>query len=120
MSLCDQTVEELGESLTGFDEIAIKKAFGMPFASLAPNENGQGGDVYQFLRAMVFVHRRREGDNDVTAYNTAQAMTTGEINGYFAEESAESGKDDSTPEETPMSSPPGASSPDSPQSPTSS
>lgn len=120
MSQCDQTVEELADSLTGFDEIAIKKAFGAPFAVLAPNEKGQGGDVFQFLRALVFVHRRRDGESDVTAYNSAQGMTTGEVNGYFADESAESGKDDSTTDETPMSSPPGASSPDSQQPPTSS
>jgi len=119
MSACDQTVEELSDSLTGFDEIAIKKAFGVPFAALAPNEKGQGGDVFQFLRTLVFVHRRREGDTDVTAYNAAQGMTTGEVNAYFADESAESGKDDSTTGETPMSSPPGASSPDSQQPPTS-
>lgn len=117
MSDCDQTVEELADSLTGFDEISIKKAFGVPFSALAPNEKGEGGDVFQFLRALVFTHRRREGDNDVTAFNTAQAMTTGEVNGYFAEESPESGKDSSTPAETPTSSPPGASSPDNPPTP---
>lgn len=113
----DQTVEEIADSLTGFDEIAIKKAFGVPFSSLAPDPKGQGGDVFQFLRALAFTHRRREGDNDVTAYNTAQGLTTAEVNGYFAEESAESGKDDSKPEETPTSLPPGASSQDSPQLP---
>lgn len=117
---CDQTVQDLADSLTGFDEIAIKKAFGVPFSTLAPNEKGEGGDAFQFLRSLVFVHRRREGDNDVTAYNTAQGMTTHEVNGYFAEESAESGKDDSSPDETPTSSQPGVSSPDSLQPPTSS
>lgn len=116
---CDQTVEELADSLTGFDEIAIKKAFGAPFASLAPNEKGQGGDVFQFLRSLVFVHRRREGETDVTAYNSAQAMTTSEVNGYFAEDSAESGKDSSAPETTPTSSQPGASTTDNPPTPTS-
>lgn len=110
----DQTVEELANSLTGFDEIAIKKAFGATFASLSPNEKGEGGDVFQFLRALVFVHRKREGDNDITAFNAAQALTTTEATSYFADESAESGKDSSTPEETPTSSPPGVSSPDSP------
>jgi hypothetical protein len=109
----DQTVEELADSLTGFDEIAIRKAFGATFASLSPNEKGEGGDVFQFLRALVFVHRKREGDNDITAFNAAQGLTTGEVNSYFAEESAESGKDDSTPEVRPTSSQPGASTPDS-------
>ena len=115
----DQTVQELSDSLTGFDEIAIKKAFGVPFAALAPNEKGEGGDVFQFLRSLVFIHARREGANDVTAYNAAQGLTTAEVNGYFAEESAESGKDGSAPEVTPTSSQPGASSPDSPTPPTS-
>lgn len=116
---CDQTVEELADSLTGFDEIAIKKAFGVPFSALAPNEQGLGGDVFQFLRSLIFVHRRREGENDVTAYNTAQSLKTGEVNAYFAEESAESGKDSSAPETTPTTSQPGASTSDSQPSPTS-
>jgi hypothetical protein len=111
---CNQTVEELADSVTGFDEIAIKKAFGANFASLSPNEKGEGGDVFQFLRTLVFVHRRREADNDITAYNTAQGLTTSEVNAYFAAESPESGKGDSTPAQTPMSLPPGVSSPDSP------
>jgi hypothetical protein len=111
----DQTVEELADSLTGFDEIAIKKAFGVPFSALAPNEKGEGGDVFQFLRSLVFVHRRREGENDVTAYNAAQNLTTSEVNTYFAEESVESGKDSSPSEQTPTSSPLGVSTPDSPQ-----
>ena len=120
MPQCDQTVEEIADSLTGFDEIAIKKAFGVPFSALAPNEKGEGGDVFQFLRALAFTHRRREGDSDITAWNTAQGMSTSEVNGFFAEESAESGKDNSPSEQTPMSSPLGASSPDSPDLPTSS
>ena len=113
----DQTAEELADSITGFDEIAIKKAFGVAFAALAPNEKGEGGDVLQFLRALVFVHRRREGDNDITAYNTAQGLTMSEINGFFPEESAESGKDNSALETTPTTSQPGASTPDSPPPP---
>lgn len=109
----DKTVEELANSLTGFDEIAIKKAFGVPFAILAPNEKGEGGDALQFLRSLIFVNQRREGDNDITAYNTAQGMTMGEVNDYFSETSAESGKDNSTTGEPPMPSPPGVSTPDS-------
>ena len=120
MTHSDQTVEETADSLTGFDEIAIKKAFGVTFAALAPNEKGEGGDALQFLRALVYTHRRREGDNDITAYNTAQGITMSEVNGYFAEESAESGKDDSATELTPTSSQLGVSTPDSPQPPTSS
>ncbi len=119
MPQCDQTVEEIADSLSGFDEIAIKKAFGVPFSALAPDENGKGGDVFQFLRSLAFTHRRREGDNDITAYNAAQTLTTAEVNGYFAEESGESGKDNSELEQTPTSSQPGAPSPDSPPPPTS-
>lgn len=114
---CDQTPEELADSITGFDEIAIKKAFGAAFATMGAPETG---DPFQFLRSLIFVHCRREGSNDITAYNTAQGLTTAEVNDYFAETSAESGKDNSTPEETPTSSPPGASSPNSPQPPGSS
>jgi hypothetical protein len=105
---CDQTVEEIADSITGFDEIAIKKAFGVPFAMMGAPETG---DPFQFLRSLVFVQRRREGDNDITAYNTAQGLTAGEVNAFFAEDSAESGKDSTQPEQTPTISPPGVSTP---------
>jgi hypothetical protein len=111
---CDQTVEELSDSITGFDEIAIKKAFGTPFAMMGAPETG---DPFQFLRSLVFVQRRREGDNDITAYHAAQGLTSAAVNAFFAEDSAESGKDNSEPEQTPTSSQPGASTPDSQQLP---
>jgi hypothetical protein len=118
-AVVDETADDFFETLNGFDEIAIKKAFGVPVAELSPDAKGQGGDVFQFLRALIFVHRRREGENDITAYNAAQNLRTAELNDYFADESAESGKDNSAPETPPKTSPPGASTPNSPPSPTS-
>lgn len=95
---CEQSADEFADTLTGFDEIAIKKAFGIPFSSLAPDEKGSRGDAFQFLRCLIFVHRRRQGDNDITAYNAAQNLVMGDVVHYFADEDEESGKDNSTPE----------------------
>lgn len=103
MSTSELTVEETAESLNGFDEQAIKKTFGAPVGKLGAE------DPTQFMRALVFVCRRRDGEDDMTAYNAAQTMSMGEVNGYFAEESVESGKDAGTPSETPTTSPLGAS-----------
>lgn len=98
-----QTVEEVAESLNGFDEQAIKKAFDVPVGKLGAE------DPTQFLRALIFTCRRRDGENDVVAYNAAQEMPMSEVNAYFAEESVESGKDAGTPSEMPTTSPLGAS-----------
>jgi len=89
-----QTTEEIAGSLTGFDEIAIEKAFGAP-----PNELGQ----LRTVRSLIFTHRRREGDNDIQAYNAAMELPITEVGDYFAQESAESGKDNSAPENEPTS-----------------
>lgn len=79
MSATDMTGEEMFESFTGYDEIAVAKAFGLEVGSLA-NEKPT-----MFLRCMVFVHLRRQGKTDVEAKDVVMNMSLKECNGYFAE-----------------------------------
>lgn len=98
MSTVEQTAEEIFDSVTGFDEIAITQAFGCPVVKLAQE------DASMFGRAMVFIAKRREGASDDDARAAALAMTTKEFTEYFAEDSpGESGKDE-PPEEPPATS----------------
>lgn len=69
---------EFGDTLTGFDEVAIGKAFGANLDTLA----AQGG--LTGVRALIFVHRRREGDDDKTAKAFAMDSTRAEVAAYFA------------------------------------
>jgi hypothetical protein len=55
MTECSMTAEEVFDSLTGFDEIAIAQQFRHTVADLAQN------DVSMFARALVFVAKRRDG-----------------------------------------------------------
>lgn len=69
---------EFGDSLDGFEEQAIGKAFGASIDDLG----AQGGMIG--VRALVFAHRRREGDKDREAKDYALTLTRGEVTAYFA------------------------------------
>jgi hypothetical protein len=99
MSECSLTAEEVFDSLTGFDEIAIAQQFGHTVADLAQN------DVSMFARALVFVAKRRDGLTDDEAKTAAFTMSLKETNSFFAEVAAEeeSGKDE-PPAESPATS----------------
>ena len=94
MAETDKTAEEVLDSLTGFDEMAIKQHFGAPISDLATDQS-------MLARALVFVLRRRDGNSDDDARNQVLAMSLKEILGFFSEESAESGKDEPSPEMKP-------------------
>lgn len=89
MSQTDLTVEGASESLTGFDEIAITHHFGHTIADLAQT------NASMFVRALVFIIKRREGATDEDARNAAMGMTLKDSTGFFAESSEEeAGKDE--------------------------
>lgn len=71
---------EVTASLNGFDEIAISKAFGADIMDL------QQAKPMSFLRALVFVLKRREGMKDGEAKNAALTLTIREVNDTFADE----------------------------------
>jgi len=111
MSTTEVTVNEMIDSLTGYDEIAIAKAFDAEWTVLAEAK------PITFARALVFVDRRRGGLDDKKAKVAALEMTVGQVNSYFAEDDepmpedpvTPAGKDDTPPAALPASSPPSAS-----------
>lgn len=82
------SADEFMETLTGFDEIAIEKAWGKDVMALAQ------GSPTTLLRALVFVERRRDGLNDHEAKDAVLGMTLREVNERFVDD-----EDEPMPEE---------------------
>jgi hypothetical protein len=70
------TASEFLDSLTGFDELAIAKAFGKPIEDM-------GGGVSMGGRALVFVVKRRDGMKDAAAYEYAMNLPGSKIDDHF-------------------------------------
>lgn len=94
------TAEEMAESLTGFDEIAIEKHFDIDIYM----DSEQKG--VKALRALVFVDLTRQGLTAPDAKQKAMEMSLRDANTYFAEApdepmpeepTSEPGKDESVP-----------------------
>lgn len=73
------TADEMIESLTGFEEIAIAKAFGGEVFDLAQTKQTT------FLRALVFVQAKREGMKDSDAKQYALGLTLKDVNARFSD-----------------------------------
>jgi len=67
--------EQVAGSCTGFDEIAIERAFGRELTDL--------GESTRALRALLFVVHRRDGMSDPDAYRSAMSLTLDELMGHF-------------------------------------
>lgn len=75
MSKSELTVSEVIGGMTGYEEDAITKTFGLPIEDL---------DDIKTARALIFVvERRRDGFGDAAAAKTAQAMPRNEVMEYF-------------------------------------
>lgn len=112
------SVEELFQSLTGFDELAIKDKFGIE----NPAEVEHRPIIW--TRALVFIIFKRDGMNSQQAYQAAMETPSGILDSFFADDpedvlpddpDSEPGKDSTPLELVPSSSPAGASSPGSHQ-----
>lgn len=90
-SATGMTVEEMVESLTGFDEIAIEKHFD-GFDIYA---DGEGKGV-RAMRALAFVWQRRQGSNDREALQIAQNLPFKDLSNYFAETESDDPDDTDT------------------------
>lgn len=98
MAKTTATADEIIDSLTGHDELAIYAAFGKDITELASAHRTL------LLRAAVTIHDSREsGDSIRVAYKRAMDMRMGAVVAYFADADAdtvedepesESGKDD--------------------------
>lgn len=87
MSTCDTPAGDFFLTINGFDELAITKQFGEDIAQLQPRP-------FTFLRALVFVHQRREGLRDAEAYKAAQELPISTLQDYFPDEVTDLDPDD--------------------------
>ena len=71
-------IEEMVDSLTGFDQIAIRQRFNERFDSLAE-------DPIMLTRGIYFVQLRRDGEKDADAFNQAMTIPFGELQGKFTQ-----------------------------------
>lgn len=78
-STTDITAGDMFLTLNGFDELAVAKAFAADIAELR-------NSPMRFLRALAFVHQRRNGAKDADAYKTAMTLTVAEVGDYFADD----------------------------------
>jgi hypothetical protein len=95
MDQAPQTMEDVAQSLTGFDEIAIAQQFGRTVTDLGQN------DATMFARALVFIIKRRDGATDEEAKNAALEMSLKDSAAVFATPSEEESGKDEQPEEQP-------------------
>lgn len=72
------TADEMFESLNGYDEIAVARHFDAEISALRKRP-------FVFMRALVFVHHRREGLADHDAKDAALNLTLRDLDDYFAE-----------------------------------
>jgi hypothetical protein len=79
--------QEIVDSVNGFDEVAIIRAFGQPLDTLTGTLT---------LRALVFLVERRGGMKDIDAYQSVMAPRSDVIADRFAVEVDDSGKADTT------------------------
>lgn len=76
-------LQELSETLNGYDQLAIRARFHERFDQLAE-------DPLMFARAMYFIHlRRTSGQKDSESFNQAMGLTMKALNEMF-----DSGEDD--------------------------
>lgn len=119
MSTADVTAEEVTESITGFDEIAVEKHFD----GLDLYMDGERKPI-KMLRALIFVHLRHtagEHGKDTATAEAAMAMPLSDVQAYFkpdteanpADPDTDSGKGDSPVDSEPDGSPPSAWLPES-------
>lgn len=79
----------MARSLNGYDEIAIKKAFGASFEDLEGMFAG---------RSLYFIKLRRDGAKDPEALKAAMMATIGELEDRFRSSDAEGNEDGLTTE----------------------
>lgn len=86
------STEEMLESLTGFEEIAIERAFSAEVMDLAKTK------PTMFLRSLVFTHLVREGQDVNSAKQSAMELTLKASQGFFEEAEEELMPDDPSTE----------------------
>lgn len=91
-STSPETATDVALSLTGFDEVAITKFFGVEYTELEDRP-------MMFLRTLMFIVERRGGTKDSEAYKAAMNATTREVSDYFPDDPTETASADLTDDE---------------------
>ncbi|MFT4010867.1 MAG: hypothetical protein QM655_12595 [Nocardioidaceae bacterium] len=73
-TVSEDSAADVINSFTGFDEIAVARAFGQDISEMPP---------MRMHRAALFVLARRSGAKDGEAYKTAMGMTAAGVSDYF-------------------------------------
>lgn len=94
MSTSGMTYDEISESVTGFDEIAVQKHMQLDLYT-----DGEARPVW-LLRSLVFVHLRHQGANDDDAKKQALGLRLGDVNDYFDSPPTKDDDDDQPDPET--------------------
>ena len=79
------TVNEVIDSLTGYEELAIEKAFGDEFYDLS---------LVKRMRALAFVLEKRGGKNDADAKKAIMTMSQARVTEAFSDEDDEGDEGD--------------------------
>lgn len=87
------TVHEFVESLTGYEEDSVLQHFGADVLVLLASRPMTCG------RSLVYVDRKRAGDDDASAVAHAKSLPMRQVDGYFTPEPEE--MDDDEPETEP-------------------
>lgn len=95
------TAGEILDSLTGHEERAVEEHFDRPISEFVL-------DPGMYRRALMFVLRWRDGEDQESAYDAVMGMRLKDVLSFFAEagsaEAEESGKGEKQPEAQPESS----------------
>lgn len=87
------TIEEMGESLTGFEEIAISAHFNHTLSHLLEHNPTMG------LRALIFTDVHRQGETNVQQSKTAaMELPLSAVMAYFADVEGDGDLDPDDPE----------------------
>lgn len=108
------SMDEVTESITGYDEIAIEENLKITFIELAIKRNHM-----KWVRAHVAIYLFHKGEKAAAAWKTAMSMPQKELQTFFPPtgdpeditDESESGKDDGKPTTPPTRKPRSASSP---------
>lgn len=116
MAATTDTVADVLESLTGYDEYAIEKHMGVDIYDILMSKN------VRTHRCLIFVSHLRQGKTPEEAKDEAQSLRSGDVLGYFADDpeeidpeepETEAGKGPTPDDSAPVSEPTSASSPES-------
>ena len=103
--VADMTIDEVTESITGYDELGIEEQYKLTLPELTLTKN-----TYKWTRAHVAIYLLHKGKRPAEAWKTALSLTVPEVQAYFPKsvadpdditDESDEGKGDAAPVATP-------------------